>query len=438
VTKCTAPPLSSSSDNRNRLAAASYDSAGDVILKDSVSYTYDAEGKVINGGGTTYTYDGMGERVAKPGKLYWKGVGSTALVETDATDLNPTIYIFFDGARIARRDPGSASPKYYVTDNIGSTSLVTDSIGNVLNDSLFFPYGQERVIANADTGNNYKYTGKERDPETGLDDFGARYYADNIGRFMTPDWSAKATAVPYAKFGDPQTLNLYSYVENAPVNNVDADGHAIAQKPIPWPAANDSALEHLSCVGTAGECIPGDEDGVEAAANSEKEAMGGQATRGQPVLEKPAQQGKCGFFCRLFGGKEKAPTQYFTRVVGMVIPSGQDGATREAWAHYGLFDSKTGKQVRDQTFELSETEVAGPAYATICAGTYKCVSKSLSNVFEDHFEVDFINPSITVDRHFHLSNGEAVSIQGDDGHFHAGESITFSFDTTINRRYLSQ
>jgi hypothetical protein len=42
---------------------------------------------------------------------------------------------------------------------------------------------------------------------------------------MTPDWAAKPATVPYAKFGDPQTLNLYAYTENGPVNNVDADGH---------------------------------------------------------------------------------------------------------------------------------------------------------------------------------------------------------------------
>jgi RHS repeat-associated protein len=69
-------------------------------------------------------------------------------------------------------------------------------------------------------------TGKERDPESGLDDFGARYYASNLGRFMSPDWAAKPVTVPYASFGDPQTLNLYAYVENAPLNQVDADGHA--------------------------------------------------------------------------------------------------------------------------------------------------------------------------------------------------------------------
>src|SRR5262249_53110335 len=55
--------------------------------------------------------------------------------------------------------------------------------------------------------------------------FGARFYCNAIGRFITPDWAAKPVTVPYAKFGDPQSLNLYSYVENSPVNRVDPDGH---------------------------------------------------------------------------------------------------------------------------------------------------------------------------------------------------------------------
>ena len=178
---------------------------------------------------TICTYDGMGERVAKAGsKLYWKGVGSTALMETNTSDTNPTRYIFFNGQRIARVDPGTTTAKYYVADNVGSTALETDYLGNILNESLFFPYGVERVIEQSDSANNYKFTGKERDAETGLDDFGAGYYDSNLGRFMTPDWDAKPTSVPYAKFGDPQTLNLYAYVENGPLNNVDADGHASA------------------------------------------------------------------------------------------------------------------------------------------------------------------------------------------------------------------
>ena len=58
--------------------------------------------------------------------------------------------------------------------------------------------------------------------------FGARYYGSSLGRFMTPDWAAKPTTVPYANFGNPQSLNLYSYLENNPTTTVDPDGHGDA------------------------------------------------------------------------------------------------------------------------------------------------------------------------------------------------------------------
>jgi RHS repeat-associated protein len=70
-----------------------------------------------------------------------------------------------------------------------------------------------------------RYTGKERDTESGLGEFGARYYGSSLGRFMTPDWAAKPTDVPYASFGNPQSLNLYSYVNNNPTTTRDPDGH---------------------------------------------------------------------------------------------------------------------------------------------------------------------------------------------------------------------
>lgn len=69
------------------------------------------------------------------------------------------------------------------------------------------------------------FTGKERDAESGNDYFGARYFASTMGRFLSPDWSAKAEPVPYAKLDDPQSLNLYSYVRNNPLSRIDADGH---------------------------------------------------------------------------------------------------------------------------------------------------------------------------------------------------------------------
>jgi RHS repeat-associated protein len=236
---------------------------------------------MISGAGTAYTYDGLGERVMKPGKLYWKGVGSTALVETDTTDRNPTQYILFNGARIARIDPGATTPKYYIADNLGSTALVTDSLGNILNESLFFPYGVERVIQQNDTANNYKFTGKERDAETGLDDFGARYYVSNLGRFMSPDWDGKPVTVPYASFGDPQTLNLYSYVENAPLNKVDADGHLA----IPNPSFGGDSLEAYYYPAHEGPCIDSGPNGA-CGQETQREEATGKASNAVATVER--------------------------------------------------------------------------------------------------------------------------------------------------------
>lgn len=73
--------------------------------------------------------------------------------------------------------------------------------------------------------NHYKFQGKELDAETGLYNFGARYYNPALSRFMSPDWSAKPTAVPYANFTDPQTLNLYTFGRNNPLSMRDSDGH---------------------------------------------------------------------------------------------------------------------------------------------------------------------------------------------------------------------
>lgn len=68
-------------------------------------------------------------------------------------------------------------------------------------------------------------TGKERDTESGNDYFEARYYSSAMGRFLSPDWSAKVEPVPYSKLDDPQSLNLYAYVQNNPLTRFDVDGH---------------------------------------------------------------------------------------------------------------------------------------------------------------------------------------------------------------------
>ena len=69
-------------------------------------------------------------------------------------------------------------------------------------------------------------TGKERDAESGLDYFGARYYGSSMGRWTSLDWAAKPEAVPYSSLDNPQSLNLYGYVLNNPLSKADPDGHS--------------------------------------------------------------------------------------------------------------------------------------------------------------------------------------------------------------------
>jgi RHS repeat-associated protein len=73
---------------------------------------------------------------------------------------------------------------------------------------------------------NQKFTGKERDAETGNDYFGARYFSAPQGRWTIPDWSSAPVPIPYAELHNPQTLNLYGYGLNNPLSGSDLDGHA--------------------------------------------------------------------------------------------------------------------------------------------------------------------------------------------------------------------
>jgi RHS repeat-associated protein len=133
--------------------------------------------------------------------------------------------VFFNGKRVAMRK-ADGSVHYYFADQIGSANVVTNATGAMPpeQDIEYHPYGEEQIYANT-LGQEYRFTGHEHDEETNDDYFGARYYSSGFGRFLTPDWAATPVAIPYAVPGNPQTLNLYSYVENNPITGVDPDGH---------------------------------------------------------------------------------------------------------------------------------------------------------------------------------------------------------------------
>ena len=73
---------------------------------------------------------------------------------------------------------------YYFSDHLKTASVITDSAGNIKSESDFYPWGGELQFVNNDS-NHYKFTGKERDSETQLDYFGARYYSNGLGRWVS-------------------------------------------------------------------------------------------------------------------------------------------------------------------------------------------------------------------------------------------------------------
>lgn len=243
--------LSVSALNNNQLSGYGYDAAGNMTSNSngSATYQYNQEGqltKFITTDTDIYIYDGDGRRVKKNAGavgLYWYDSNGNVLDETAGNGSLTSEYVYFNNKRIARRDANNGSVHYYFSDHLGSESVVTDAVGTMSvcpasnspmnytstptgeEESDFYPYGGEMQLCTR-SPQHYKYSGKERDGESSLDYFGARYFSSALGRWMSPDWAEKVEPVPYVKLDDPKTLNLYSHVQNNPSSRFDNDGHA--------------------------------------------------------------------------------------------------------------------------------------------------------------------------------------------------------------------
>jgi RHS repeat-associated protein len=117
---------------------------------------------------------------------------------------------------------------FYLNDPLGTRRAQTDYAGVLEQTCASLLFGDALNCTNSlQFPTEHHFTGKERDAESGNDYFGARYFASTMGRWMSPDWSAKTEPVPYAKLDNPQSLNLYGYVGNNPLRYADADGHEV-------------------------------------------------------------------------------------------------------------------------------------------------------------------------------------------------------------------
>jgi RHS repeat-associated protein len=237
-----------------RPAGYDYSSSGNILNDGRNQYTYDAENRIVktvgNGVTTQYVYDAEGRRVAKlngAGAVtasYVLGLGGEQMTEMDASGNWKHTNVFAGGKLMATYD--NQGLHFHANDWLGTRRIQTGYDGTLELGFRSLPFGDGLVTdpyASSGDSTEHHFTAKERDTETGLDYFGARYYASNMGRFMTPDWAVKAEPVPYAKLGNPQTLNLYAYMNNNPLSGVDPDGHCGEPKGQPCPTQKEIIKE---------------------------------------------------------------------------------------------------------------------------------------------------------------------------------------------------
>jgi RHS repeat-associated protein len=209
----------------NRIADGqgySFDSAGNMTSGGGVAYTFDAENRIASAFDgmnvpSSYSYDSDGRRVRKVTP------GGTTIFVYDA--MGQLVAEFNDSA------PSGTNKTHYITsDTLGTPRLITNASGDVESRHDYLPFGEEigAGIGGRMTAQGYgqpdsvrqRFSGKERDSETGLDFFGARHYSSGLGRFTSVD-PIELTA---ERLLDPQRLNLYEYCRNDPLKYVDPDG----------------------------------------------------------------------------------------------------------------------------------------------------------------------------------------------------------------------
>jgi RHS repeat-associated protein len=225
-----------------------YDGAGSLVRADADrTFAWDHAGRLI---GFTraagppsvearYLYGADGTRVKKWVRTGGAGSGKATVYLDRAFEHHPDnpagaslVVQLMDGERrlaLERRGPalsGDAGPavQYHLGDHLSSSQVVVDGSGGWVNREEFFPYGETSFGSFA--RKRYRFTGHERDAESGLDHHRARFYAP---------WLARWTSCDPAGLADGP--NLYAYARASPLTVADPSGlqgePAVKDKPAP-------------------------------------------------------------------------------------------------------------------------------------------------------------------------------------------------------------
>ena len=222
-----------------------YDNLNRLVSGNGVSYQYDANGnrtEKTDASGTTryrynsqnqlihidfpdqrrvdYAYDPLGRRIEKrltaadgTQTLRRYGYdGANLLLEQDETGqpLNEFLSAGLDEPLLLKRN---GQVYRYISDAQGSIIALSDSAGQIVQRYEYDAYGKTISVQDPAFVQPYGYTGRERDDESGLYYYRARYYDPAVGRFLQSD--------PIGLAGG---INTYAYVLGDPVNLIDPDG----------------------------------------------------------------------------------------------------------------------------------------------------------------------------------------------------------------------
>ncbi len=244
-------PLASNNvfDDNNRQTsyngqALSYDANGNLTNDGGRTYVWNAREQLaeIRQGGNvvaSFSYDAMGRRTGRS-----EGGTSTAYLYDGIDAVQQTVggvaRPILTGLSVDQRyaQGVGANRQYFLTDDQGTTRLLTDGSGMVVQRYDYDPYGRTEATTGAQ--NSYRYTGREQD-ESGLYYYRARYYHAGMGRFISEDPLGLAA-------GD---LNFYAYVHGDPLSYTDPTGEfacgvAFAAADLAWQLYQNGG--NLSCV----------------------------------------------------------------------------------------------------------------------------------------------------------------------------------------------
>jgi RHS repeat-associated protein len=231
--------------NKNQIdnyGPSGYDPAGNVLNDLTNQYAYDGEGRICvvynpYSGYTQYIYDGEGRRVAKgtitslscntnnngfaPTESYLLGLSGEQISELDGSGNFLRSHVYANGQLLATYANGGT--EFALGDWLGTKRVVAKADGSVAGTCINLPFGDELTCTGSASLSGHHFTGQLHDQESNNDYFGARYYAEYTGRFLSPEYSMYGVIMEL-----PQSWNKYSYVINRPLFASDPDGRC------PW------------------------------------------------------------------------------------------------------------------------------------------------------------------------------------------------------------